>query len=326
MVSRIASAVLLTLVLNGPATAKDLRNAALHVLVEDLPRSGSSFSRDMLSRIATASGLEDQSVRAGLQILLDSLDHQRQRRTNVWKTLTSLGGDDVNEKKMDRLLREFIGWGLKVTEENGNYGLKLMVERSAKKAKVPARRAQDLLAAATSLGVTGEIAPGNDLPAKIGILVAGENTYRVDAYRFRFILMEVNEDTRFHDIHFPVVTGLLSALPELESVRWATDGPHPRLEADCILQVDVTDFFSSSVPPRNTTLHATVRIALSTSANVLLYSRSLEVAYDVWLEPDYGTAPPTGTVRNQRSLDIFLLKITAAVRDDIGRYLERSVR
>ena len=313
-----AGAVALTLALSGTAPVQELRDAALHVIVEDLSKSGSSFSRDMLARIATASGLEEEeAVRSGLRELLDTLDDHRRGRTEVWRALTAVGGEDVEEKKMDRLLRELIGWGRKATQGTGNYGLRLVVRRSAEKARVPTHRALDLLAAVAGLGLTGRVAPAARLPDDLGILVTGRSEYRVDSSRFVGMLRteeDVNHQTRFRDIHLALVTGLVTALLDVEGVRWAIDEPHPRLAPDCVLQVDVTDFFSRQVR-RDVTLYATVRISLSTAVGVRLYSKDLELAYDFWLEHDE-------IVRNQRRLDNFLLKLTRDIRDEVGRFLK----
>jgi hypothetical protein len=115
------------------ATAQTLGSAVLSILLEDVAKPGSAFSRDMMTRISAATGLEG---------LLDELDGHRKSKDADWQVLTDLGSPDVKPKKMDRVLREFIGWGHKAATGKGNYGLALVIERSAEKAKIPRDRAR----------------------------------------------------------------------------------------------------------------------------------------------------------------------------------------
>ncbi len=302
------------------ATAQDLRQVALKILLEDLAKSGSTFSRDMLARATTASSLEDKTIRTDLQQLLDKLDDQRKGKTALWKGLTALGGDDVGPKKMDRLLREFIDWGRKATKSSGNYDLQLIIERSAKKAKMPTHRAQELLALVAGLGLRGEVTTAPTLPEKLGILVVGISEYPVDGSRFPGMLRteeDINRQTRFRDIHLPVVAGLVAVLPETEGVRWTIDGPHPRLRPDCVLHMSITAFISRQ-RRRDITLHATLRISLGTVSGVRLYSTELEVTYDYALEM-------SDILRSQRRLDGFFVKLSGAIRDDIASYLKKRI-
>jgi len=312
------AAVMLILAACGSAAAQtDPRTAALTVLAEELAKPGSGFSRDMLLRVGAATGLADDTLRTEMRALFDDLDAERRNKTAAWKELTALGGEDVDVRKTDRLLREFIAWGRKATRGNSNYGMDLIIERSAEKARLPTYRSRELLVQFANLGLTGSAVPAAGLPEKLGLLITGQSEYRVDPSRFLGMLIseeDISRQTRLRDIHVPLVTGLVEALPEAEGVRWAIDGSHPRLQPDAVLLVTVTDLFSRRFR-RDVDLYVKLRLALRTTAGVLLYSTDMELTYDYWLEPD-------ALVRSQRRLDAFLLKITAAARDEVGRYLE----
>lgn len=315
--ARATAAVVLIFAASSSAGAQaDPRTAALTILAEELAKPGSGFSRDMLSRVGVATGRTDEALRTVLRSLLDDLDAERQDKTAAWKELTALGGEDGDVRKNDRLLHEFINWGRKATRGNNNYGMDLILERAAEKARLPTYRARELLVQFANLGLTGTARPAASLPEKLGLLVTGQSEYRVDPSRFLGMLIseeDISRQTRFRDIHVPLVAGLVEVLPEAEGVRWAIDGSHPRLEPDAELQLTVTDFFSRRFR-RDVDLYVELRLALRTTAGVLLYSTEVELAYDYRLEPD-------ALVRGQRRLDAFLLKVSAVVRDEVGRYL-----
>jgi hypothetical protein len=142
MIVRSMLTALVLSLLCSSATAQTLGSAVLSILLEDVAKPGSAFSRDMMTRISAATGLEGDSLQSGLQGLLDELDGHRKSKDADWQVLTDLGSPDVKRKKMDRVLREFIGWGHKAATGKGNYGLALVIERSAEKAKIPRDRAR----------------------------------------------------------------------------------------------------------------------------------------------------------------------------------------
>lgn len=298
------------------APEQDLRNTALSVLLASLSTPGSVFSQDLLGHISSASGLSVDSVQTAITVMLDSLNEQRHRKTTPWLALIGAGGQDVSTRKMDRLVRAWIDWGQKAAGGDNNFGLNQIIERSAARAKIPTHRARELLAAAAGMGLTGSAATGDTLPSTFGLLVVGRSAYRVDGSRFAGLLLsedDINRQTRFRDLHGRLTAKLIETLPELKGLRWAIDAPHPRLEPDAILQVDISDLFTQRVR-RNIILHGTVRIALSTASGLRLFATDLDMAYDFWLEPD-------DQIRNQRRLDGFLRKFSDAICAEVERYL-----
>ena len=109
MIVRSMLTALVLSLLCSSATAQTLGSAVLSILLEDVAKPGSAFSRDMMTRISAATGLEGDSLQSGLQGLLDELDGHRKSKDADWQVLTDLGSPDVKRKKMDRVLREFIG-------------------------------------------------------------------------------------------------------------------------------------------------------------------------------------------------------------------------
>ena len=312
-----ATALWILAVCGATAAQESPRVAALKILAEELAKPGSAFTSDMLSRAAVETGLAQEALYTALLGLLDALAAERQDKSVTWQELIALGGADVDSRKVDRMLRECIAWGRKVSGGKANYSLDLIVERTAEKARMPTHRALELLTRLINHGLTGTAGDAVSLPEKLGILVVGQSEYRVDPSRFPAMLIseeDISEQTRFRDLHVRLVSGLAVALTEAEQVRWAIDGSHPRLAPDAVLQLTISDFYSQRVR-RDVYLHTTVRIALRSTAGVQLYSTELEMAYDYWLEPD-------DRVRSQRRLDGFLRKLTSAVGDEVLRYLK----
>lgn len=67
MIVRSMLTALVLSLLCSSATAQTLRSAVLSVLLEDVAKPGSVFSRDMMTRISAATGLEGDSLQNGLQ-------------------------------------------------------------------------------------------------------------------------------------------------------------------------------------------------------------------------------------------------------------------
>ncbi len=240
---------LLLLPVGGHAQEEEVvsfRAIALAVLGQQVQGIGVADSQGVVEQIAQESGLDQTEVRGKLVELLDELDNQRRGKTEVWKSLVTAGGDEVAEKKADKFLKEMDKAMRKVLKKEGAYALEPLVNKAARKAKMPTYQGKDFLVLLLNPGVD-ETMPTVELPDKIGLLVAGESKYAIDRTAFESILITASDrlnQNKVRNVHKPITKVLA---PELEGsgfVKWALGRPNPKLTPDCRLDFEI-DWFST---------------------------------------------------------------------------------
>lgn len=309
-----------------PAGPEEIRNVALSVMSDELQKPGPAYTSSALARISELTGLAQEPLRHDLLALLDTLEAHRRDRTTTWETVTNLGGEGAGPKQVDKLMSELIKRLRKAVAGTGRYQLGLLVEQSASKARIPSYLARDLVLRALQAGLTGATTSLDGLPVKVGMLVEGRSTYRIEREGFPGLLLTADDQldlTKVRDIHVPIAALLVEVLPESNHVKWALTETHPNLQPDCVLGFRM-DEFSSSYPyvagrPSSIPLvSATVQMRLERlDTGAYVHQARLEFSYDFWLEDD-------DEVRNLRLLDGFFRKAAAEIAAEADRYLSRE--
>jgi len=181
------------------------------------------YSNEVLDRLAVETGLAQTEVRSQLGALLDSLEHQRKQKTEVWKTLTQVGGADIPSRAADKLLKNLIKEGRSVLAGQENYLLDKGVRRATRKARLQDFQGRLFILQALdwALAAAGEEAEAEDF----GILVSGHtNRFEIhkdplfiffDSQDEAYVLEQIREIQRF------IIPALVRRLSESASIRWA---------------------------------------------------------------------------------------------------------
>lgn len=113
-----------------------LPGVAISVLQQRLRESSAISSDDLLQQMAQETGLSRSEISEGLLGLLDSLDYQRRRESEIWKGIIAVGGDEIPPKKADKFLQELFKSARDILQKNVNYSLQSVLEQSAKKVRI----------------------------------------------------------------------------------------------------------------------------------------------------------------------------------------------
>ena len=288
----------------GAEDKVSLEQQVFVVLHAHFQKSGTVFSKPVIDELVQKSGLEETALRSSLLALLDTLDHQRKEKTAAWKDLQALGGADIAEKKVGKFFQELSKSARKVLgKKKGNFALESMVGQAAKKAKIQGYQGKDLLNVVLGAGATGEAAARMGLPEKIGVIVRGSSSYRIDDQRFPGLWSLANEDvlsgtvvTRadISDIHQPVVAELVQILPKIERVKWVIEKKRAQLEPNCLLFIEINDFYSMSRLAESddatgtvTAIYMTMRFQLKDlTTEAMVHSQKLDFTSE--LNPERG--------------------------------------
>lgn len=305
-----------------PSGAAEFQSVARSVLSEELEKPGPAYTSRLLTQISERTGLTEETLRHDLVALLDTLEAQRRARTTAWRAVTDLGGESTRPEQVDKLMAELIGRLRKALGGTATYQLGLLVEQSASKARMPSYLARDLVLRALRSGQSGTTTDLYGLPEKVGMLVEGRSSYRIELEGFEGLLLTAEDQlnlTKVRDIHKPIAALLAEVLPESEHVKWALTGSHPNLQPDCSLLFRIDEFYSEIVYGRDhpafPLVYATIHLQLEQVATgAYVHQAQLEFTYDSWLEED-------DEVRNLRLLDTFFRKAATEIAGEVDRYL-----
>lgn len=199
------------------------RHALYTILHAELEHTTPAYSDDVLKRLTAETGLARAGIRTRLLTLLDSLDHQRRKKTEVWKALTQLGGADVPSKASGKMLQNMIKEGRSILTGQDNYLLDNGIKRASRRAKLPGFQGRALIL--RSLDWALSESAGEEEDESFGILVSGHtNRFEIhkdplfiffDSQDEAYVMEEVREIQRF------IIPLLVRRLPESESIKWA---------------------------------------------------------------------------------------------------------
>ena len=201
-----------------------LRRILYAALQEQLAQQTSSYSQDLLNRIAQESGVPVEELRPRLQGMLDSLMAQRKAETDAWGMLLLQGGPNIAPERADKLTAYLVKESRNVLANENNILLEKRIKKVARKAKVPFFQSRAYILRAIAWAVASS-APQEQEKQPLRFLVVGHtNPFEValdplflffDTEDEAFVREQVREVQRF------LVPALVRRLPELDAIRWA---------------------------------------------------------------------------------------------------------
>lgn len=197
----------------GVVVASSLHAALDH---EDAP-----YSDQVLKELATDTGLSEAQLCQRLNRLLDQVETSYD--TEQWKTLVEGASNEVPAETVDRFLRQVVRQGRGLLTGEGRYPLDSRMRQAAKRSRLPAYQARDILLQVLESIWTRSMSPATG--GDFGVLVAGK-TNRYEKRREALFIFHGTEDEAFvmeqvREIHRFMIPALVRRLPLSAHVRWA---------------------------------------------------------------------------------------------------------
>ena len=222
----IALAIALLLSTAGSALADQgdvaLRRTLYAALQEQLAQQ-TSYSQDLLNRIAQGSGVPVEELRPRLEGMLDSLMAQRKAETDAWKMLLLQGGPDIAPDHAGKLIVYLAKESRSVLANENNILLEKRIKKVARKAQIPFFQSRDYILRALAWAVASS-APQEREKQSLHFLVVG-HTNRFEVVLDPLFLFFDTEDEAFvreqvREVQRFLVPALVRRLPEMEAVGW----------------------------------------------------------------------------------------------------------
>ena len=291
------------------------RHTLYTILRAELEHTTPTYSNDVLKRLTVETGLTEPEIRTRLLALLDSLDHQRRKKTEVWKHLVQLGGADISSKATGKMLQSMVKEGRSILTGQDNYLLDNGIKRASRRAKIPAFQGRTLILRSLDWALSGSAGKQED--ESFGILVSGHtNRFEIhkdplfiffDSQDETYVMEEVREIQRF------IIPFLVRRLPESPSIKWAVRQRESNVLVEpryhLVIGVDNLTFTGSN---RN------LRPCLE--ATVELLDGSTQAALETW-EFDFCTTRYGSEVTHELSL--FYDEIADEIRKLVDGFIAR---
>ena len=263
-----------------PVENARFRRTAFSVLRAEFAQQTPSYSKTVLARLAAETGLAETEIRTRLLALLDSLEHQRKKKTEAWKALTQLGGADIPARAAGKLLQRLIEEGRSVLSDEENYLLDRGIRRAAGKAKLQSFQGRAFVLQALDRALAGSGA--GEGAGDFGILVSG-HTNRFEIHKDPLFIFFASQDEAYvleqvREIQRFIIPALVRELPESKSIKWAVRqrefNPLVDPRYHLVFGVDALKFIGSNRNLRPC-VEATIELIDWSTRNAVL-SRSLE--------------------------------------------------
>jgi len=201
----------------------NLPHATIALLRSELATQVPTYSHPFLSSLAATTSLPDSTLRIRLLELLETLDQQRQAKSETWGALTGLGGITIPSGNADRLLRNLLKEARVALSGADNYLLDNGIRQATKKARLSDFQGRAYLLQALDWGLTGssEEEEGNDF----GVIVGGY-TRRFEINKDPLFIFFNSDDEAFvmeqvREIQRFIIPALTRRLPDSNLIRWA---------------------------------------------------------------------------------------------------------
>lgn len=218
----------IALLLSVPCLAQDrapLPGVLYAVLQQQFAQQDPTYSHDILNAVAAQSGIALSELRPQIAVLLDSLEAQRNNKTDTWATLLMQGGPDITPERTSKLIGYLLKEQRKVLASENNILLEKGIKKAARKAKVPFFQSRGFILKALEWAqvISGDHQEQQRKP--IGFLVGGY-TNRFEVALDPLFLFFQTEDEAFvreqvREVQRFIIPAMVRRLPESAAILWA---------------------------------------------------------------------------------------------------------